>query len=197
MESAVTFTQIIQIAATIIVSLGGAAGIVLGCSNWLGKVWADRLMEKEKAKHASDLEGLKAKFLVDTERYKTALKKSEFIFQKEYEAASTLIALRREIQPTLSHPEMDWHDACDDIAIRFGSIEQKLERFLATHGAVLQPAARARLLRSIRYAAEGQFGAPDPDHISAEANAAAAGLVDELEEIEMLLLQSVHGQSSV
>ena len=188
-------TQILEISGAILSSIGGGTLILFAFSNWIGKVWADRLMEKEKAKHAADLEGLKANFLLDTEKYKTALKKSEFIFQKEYEAASTLIALLREIQPTLSHPEMDWYEACDEIALNFPEIERKLERFLATHGAVLQPAARTLMLQSITRAAEEQFEAPDPDHISVQANTAADRLIRDLQKIERLLLERVHGQS--
>jgi hypothetical protein len=193
----VTFSQIFEVATAILTSLGGAVVILFAFSNWLGKVWAGRLMEKEKAEHARDLEGLKTKFLLDTEKYKTALKKSEFIFQKEYDATSTLIGLIREIQPTLSHPEMDWYDACDDIALNFPNIEQKLEKFLSTHGAVLQDTARDLIIRCIARVAEGQFEAPDPDHISREANASAGHLIDDLQKVEKLLMQRVHGQSSI
>jgi hypothetical protein len=40
------------------VSVGGAT--IFGLSSWLGKVWANRLMEQEKAKYALELEDLKA-----------------------------------------------------------------------------------------------------------------------------------------
>jgi hypothetical protein len=36
----------------VIASLGGGGAIVLGFSGWLGKVWAERLMEKERHEHA-------------------------------------------------------------------------------------------------------------------------------------------------
>jgi len=193
----VVLTQVLEIATAILTSLGGAVVILFAFSNWLGKVWAGRLMEDEKAEHARDLEGLKTKFLLDTEKYKTALKKSEFIFQKEYEATSTLIGLLREIQPTLSHPEMDWYEACDDIALKFSEIEQKLERFLSTHGAVLQSTARELIIQCIGRASQGQFEAPDPDHVSRHANASAAQLIDDLQKVERLLLERVHGQSNI
>ncbi len=51
----------LEIAGTIIVSLGGGGLIVFGLSSWLGKVWADRLMQKEKATHDRDLEDFRAK----------------------------------------------------------------------------------------------------------------------------------------
>ncbi|TMP38967.1 hypothetical protein [Pseudoalteromonas rubra] len=54
--------EIISISATILCSLGGGAVIIFGLSNFLGKVWADRLMSNEKAKHAQELEAVRSKF---------------------------------------------------------------------------------------------------------------------------------------
>ena len=39
--------EIIAISGTILASLGGGVAIVFAFSNWLGRVWANRLMEKE------------------------------------------------------------------------------------------------------------------------------------------------------
>ena len=38
----------LSVAAAVIASLGGGAAIVLALSNWLGKVWANRLMEADE-----------------------------------------------------------------------------------------------------------------------------------------------------
>jgi hypothetical protein len=43
-------SEIWSIASAVLLSLGGGAGIVLACSSWLGKVWADRMLEQEKSK---------------------------------------------------------------------------------------------------------------------------------------------------
>jgi hypothetical protein len=53
--------DILQIALTFIASLGGGGLIVFGLSNWLGKVWADRLMQSERAKHDRELADYRAK----------------------------------------------------------------------------------------------------------------------------------------
>lgn len=45
---------------TVIASLGGVAVIVFALSRWLGQVWANRIVEAEKAAHARDLETAKA-----------------------------------------------------------------------------------------------------------------------------------------
>jgi hypothetical protein len=80
-----------EIAGKILASLGRAVVLLFAFSNWLGKVWAGRLREDEKARYARDLEALRKQFLLDAEKYKTALKKSEFLFQKEYEAAPSFL----------------------------------------------------------------------------------------------------------
>lgn len=48
-----------SIASAIIVSFGGSAAILLCCSAWLGKVWANRIMQDEKAKHDIELSKFK------------------------------------------------------------------------------------------------------------------------------------------
>ncbi|EPC3543473.1 hypothetical protein ACRZCT_003096 [Aeromonas hydrophila] len=72
--------ELLEIAGVILGSLGGGAAIIFGFSSWLGKVWANRLMEKEKAEHTRELESLRNRLTQDTESYKVKLKKSEFIF---------------------------------------------------------------------------------------------------------------------
>ena len=55
-----SLSDVLQIVATGVMSIGGGGAIVLGLSSWLGKVWANRLMESEKETHARDLERLRS-----------------------------------------------------------------------------------------------------------------------------------------
>ena len=43
-----TFSEIAETAASVIVSLGGGGLIVFGLSSYLGKVWANRVLEKQR-----------------------------------------------------------------------------------------------------------------------------------------------------
>lgn len=52
--------DIVNIVAGVIFSLGGGGMIVFGLSSWLGKVWADRLMQSERAKHEATLKKLES-----------------------------------------------------------------------------------------------------------------------------------------
>lgn len=51
--------QAFEIAQAILLSLGGGAAIVFGLSNWLGKIWAYKLMAAERTKNEEELEHLK------------------------------------------------------------------------------------------------------------------------------------------
>ncbi len=49
-----------ETAAAVLVSLGGGGAIVLGLSSFLGRVWAQRLMSAETARHDRELAALRA-----------------------------------------------------------------------------------------------------------------------------------------
>src|SRR5450432_3545409 len=69
---------VIQIATAIIASVGASGLIVVGLSSWLGKVWAARLMQKDVAKYATELEALKSKFEQSHRRLQSELDKTVF-----------------------------------------------------------------------------------------------------------------------
>lgn len=55
-----TVSDALQVAAAVLLSLGGGGAIVLSLSSWLGKLWADRLMQEEKSRHEKELEDLRS-----------------------------------------------------------------------------------------------------------------------------------------
>ena len=55
-----TFQEILNIALTILGSIGIGGVIVLALSSWLGKVWANRIMDSEKQKYEKELTNLRA-----------------------------------------------------------------------------------------------------------------------------------------
>lgn len=52
--------EVFEIALAIIGSVGGSAVIIAGLSSWLGKVWANRIMQSEIAKHNEELSIIKS-----------------------------------------------------------------------------------------------------------------------------------------
>jgi hypothetical protein len=77
-------TEIFQIAATIIVSIGASGGILAVLANWLGKVWANRLMETDRARHAQELETLRASLRAENDRNMKQIQNEMDIFREKY-----------------------------------------------------------------------------------------------------------------
>lgn len=57
-----TVQDAIKLAATVLTSIGGAGLIIFSLSNWLGKVWANRLMVRESAEYERELKKLEAQY---------------------------------------------------------------------------------------------------------------------------------------
>lgn len=172
----------LEMVLSVLAALGGGAVIIAGFAHWLGNLWAKRLIQNEKSK--LDLE---------IESYKVKLKKSEFIFEKQYEAASELTSMIRKFLPPLRDPEMDWSDACDEIAHNFERIIAELEKFLSKHGAILDKETRNLLSNSIGMASQGKFNV-DGNKVSDKANTDANNVYDKLIKAEENLIKEVQGQ---
>jgi len=175
---------VLEIVLSVLGALGGGALIIGGFAHWLGNLWAKRLIQEEKAKLDLDIESHKVK-----------LRKSEFLFEKEYEAVSEFVAFLRSILPRHSYPNMDWYEACDHIAHDFGEIEHKINAYLATHGAVLPDEVVDLLVIAMGIAGETQFEITSRE-VPSSANQAANTLYEKLHEAEQKLLEKLQGQVS-
>lgn len=70
--------EIFKISGAILASVGGAAAIIFALSTWLGKVWANRILEKDKLAYSSELEHIKNQLHTDAE-------KQQFVFSLYFE----------------------------------------------------------------------------------------------------------------
>ena len=77
--------QIWEIAGAILVSLGGGGAIVVGLSSWLGKVWANRILENEKSAHSKELESYKSQLEVQLAKLEAAQEKALYISKVQYD----------------------------------------------------------------------------------------------------------------
>lgn len=191
-----TSTDLLELSAAILASVGGAGAIIFGLSTWLGKVWAERVLTKEKQRYAEDLETFKSSLALAAESYKVKLKKSEFIFSKEFDAASALVSLIRDISPKVTHPEMDWHDACNEMAMNFESIEQSLHDYLRNHGAILPDEVREMISHAFGLASRNKFS-ERPFDASPEANEAANRMFEALTSAEAKIVSRVRCQVTI
>ncbi|EEZ5292878.1 hypothetical protein DS967_24100 [Escherichia coli] len=176
--------ELFRLSTAILASLGGGAMIIGAFVKWFSDLWAKKIIQDAKKKLDEDIES-----------YKIKLKKSEFLFQKEFEAASELVALIRSFLPTYSHPQMDWYDACDEMAHNFSNIGIALNKYLSKHGAVLNEDAIYCISFCISTTYEHKFSITSPE-VPKEANEAADIIYQKLKEAEKIVLQQVHSQSS-
>ncbi len=77
--------EVLQIAAIIIASLGGGGAIVLALSSWLGKVWANRILEREKAEHAKEIESYKSDLKKELDAINAIKEKALYISKAQYD----------------------------------------------------------------------------------------------------------------
>lgn len=178
------WSELTSIAATVILSLGGGGAIVLGFSNWIGKILGKLYVERIKHEIHQEIES-----------YKTKLKKSEFLFQKEFEAASSFISLRLDLLPEYSFPDMEWDSTCQEFARNFAIVEKQLEKYIATHGAALQQRPLERLSSAIGAAAEWKFDV-SRERVPLQAIEVAAMVIENMEKVENELREAVWSQSS-
>ena len=77
--------EIFAIAGAVVVSLGGGGAIVVGISSWLGKVWANRILENQKAEHQKEIEGYKSELQKELERLNALQDKALYISKTQYD----------------------------------------------------------------------------------------------------------------
>jgi hypothetical protein len=52
-------TETFEIAQAVLVSVGGGSLIIFALSSWLGKVWANRILETDRNRYAQDMESIR------------------------------------------------------------------------------------------------------------------------------------------
>jgi hypothetical protein len=176
--------NLFSISAAFIVSLGGGGVIVFGLANWIGQILAERYVEK-----------LKHEIEQEIQSYKTKLKKSEFLFQKEFEAASQFLSLRRRLLPRYHFREMEGENVCQEFALTFGQVEKELEGYMTVYGAALNRKALDRLSEAIEQTAAGKFEVSE-GNVTEKGYDIADKVMKEPEGIENELHEAVRSQSS-
>jgi hypothetical protein len=128
---AVTAGDVWRVALAVLASLGGGGAIVVMLSSWLGKVWANRILEQDRAHYASELERLKTDLDRTTRLLQGEIEKTLFVTKTHFE---TEFQILREIWQEVSvvrasmsalRPKFDIVDVRQTPAERLG------ERFAA------------------------------------------------------------------
>ena len=169
--------------------VGGVAVIAAGVASYVGKLYADRSIEKHKAALNQETERLKAELAKDAETHKWNLRKKEILFQKEIEAASAFFELHRKLEPSYRHPDMDYDEAMEDVVESFRNSEDELTKFIAKHGPVLSTKNRLDLDECKRLASIHQF-APQEGGMKV-AGEAAAEFLKKLQAVEARFVEEL------
>ena len=81
------FESTINLFGAVIVTLGGSSAIVFGLSSWIGKIWATKLMEKDKSKYTKEIETLKNELQTKITKmehfHKISEKAYQYLFDKK------------------------------------------------------------------------------------------------------------------
>lgn len=78
------WTETFKFVAAVLISSGGGGFIVFALSNLLGKVWANRLMQNEKAEHDKQFENLRSTLESKNQKSRDGLKNSLEIFKETH-----------------------------------------------------------------------------------------------------------------
>lgn len=65
--------MIFKILGSVLFSVGGAGVIFWALSSWLGKVWANRILESDRARYSREIEGIKKDFNKELAYYRNQL----------------------------------------------------------------------------------------------------------------------------
>lgn len=104
-----TVTDALTLVSTAIVSVGGAGLIILGLSSWLGRVWASRLMEAERAQHSQRLERLRNELHHETEaQLREAQSQLDIYKEKHLQGFSDKVQVYRLVVDLLSETIADF-----------------------------------------------------------------------------------------
>ena len=87
-----TLSSVIEIAGAILVSLGGAGLIIMLCASWLGKVWANRILESDRRKYSEELERVRSELEASRRMLQAELDKAIHVHRVQFETEFRVLA---------------------------------------------------------------------------------------------------------
>lgn len=131
---------------SILGSIGGTTIILGSLFGFLGKRYLSKVLEAERAQ-----------FAIELESHKNQLKYDTLFFEHLYDASNDLYKITQQVILKKRYPEMDWEEACEDMALNFEQNEEKLDQFLQKYYTALPPEIVESINRCISNCSEGKF----------------------------------------
>jgi len=131
------------------------------------------------------------------ENHKFLLKNSEKVFQFKLDASKALYRVFHNIMPKKTHPDMEWDEASEEIALSFGKHEDALDEFLCEYQSTLSPGILERIRKAINACSDGRFeyywdSVAEDVSCNETAKEKATELYEALKEAVELLREEVH-----
>lgn len=148
-------SDIFAISGAVIGSVGGSALIILALSTWLGKVWANRILEQDRFRYKSEIEHLKNKLTSDRE-------KGNFIFSMYFEGQFkiynelwvSLVELRHWVDQL-------WEEATSHNLQNFVRALRKAQRQIQNSALLLEPGHYNQITAAMQAFADYRVGKED------------------------------------
>ena len=160
-----------------VAAVGGVAVVAGGVSAWVSSHLSTRWLQRHKGLLDRELETHRAALAKEAEAHKLTLKRQELMFARELEAADAFMGVWRKLWPQYSRPDMDWHEACEDVAERLSTIEVLLEDYLEHHSAAISAGVREEIEKARSEAAAEKFFDNAPGNEPPKSAIAAADRV--------------------
>ena len=135
--------EVFMVAGAILGSVGGASVIIIGLSSWLGKVWANRILEKDKLNYTSELEKIKAQ--LQSESQKQHLMFSMY-FEGQFKLYNDLWVSLSELQ---SGVETLWSEASAHNLKSFVTAVRKAKKQIRDSALLIEPEHYDEIMNAI------------------------------------------------
>ena len=138
-------------------------GLGIGIFASIGPVFLVKTLLKSgieeaiKLNFAHHLEDYKSQISRELEKLKTSLKNAETLFSRQLEALTKLRRIFRRLVPKKRTPDMDWYEACEEMAYSLSQHADDLDEFLCCYEAVLPNDVLKNLDKAVSLATDGTF----------------------------------------
>ncbi len=213
-----------DILSTVILTFGGTTLLLGALFTFLGKIQINRILTQEKASLSKELakelakdqvkyakkqaksqskflkkiERIKNSLTQETESHKIKLKKSEFIFEKQFEAANKLHKLMLNIIPPALWQDMDMSDVADYIGSNFTDVSNLTNKYLADNSVVLNNEVKEKLNGIIYLSDHHKFEEFHPEMpLTNEQVDAAQEVYYKITEANDVMTKYIHSQVAI
>jgi len=135
------------------------------------------------AEFTKGLEKYRTELAGGLEQIKSTLVNAQSVFSHQLEGLTRLRTILRGVVPTKTHPDMDWHEACELIAASFSTHASALDGFLSEFSGFLPNDILMKVESAIVMAGDGRFEFSwDAIRSEAEPNREAIEIADKFYE---------------